>query len=66
METWSHPSYPLSLEEFRRALHVGSGRAYVHINRFGTTAMREEILAATTRCTVPDPQVDGLRSLICS
>ncbi len=55
------PHYPLSREEFRRALTTGHGRARIHVQRFGAAEFRDEILEAATVNQVFDPQVNGTR-----
>jgi len=55
------PVYPLTREEFRRALASGHGRAWIHVQRFGAAEFRDEILEAATFCQVCDPQVNGPR-----
>ena len=55
------PQYPLSREQFRRALATGHGRAKIHVARFGAEEFREEILEAATVNLVSDPQVNGAR-----
>jgi hypothetical protein len=57
----SEPEYPLSREEFRRALATGHGRAKIHVERFGAAEFREEILEAATVNLVWDQQVNGPR-----
>ena len=56
------PSYPLSREEFRRALATGHGRVKLHVERFGAVEFREEILDAATACKAYDPQCEGTRA----
>jgi hypothetical protein len=56
------PAYPLSREEFRRALATGHGRARIHVERFGAAEFRDEILEAATVCKVYDLQVNGARA----
>ncbi|MBK7644091.1 MAG: hypothetical protein IPJ19_13770 [Planctomycetes bacterium] len=55
------PAYPLSREEFRRALATGLGRAKIHVARHGVGEFRDEVLTAATVCGVYDPQCHGMR-----
>jgi hypothetical protein len=55
------PEYPLSREEFLRALSTGHGRARIHVERFGAADFRDEILAAASVCKVYDPECEGTR-----
>jgi len=55
------PQYPLSREEFRRALSTGHGRVKLHVERFGAREFRDEILEAATVCKVYDPGCEGSR-----
>ncbi len=57
----AEPSYPLTREQFRRALATGHGRAKIHVERFGASEFRDEILEAATVNLVSDPQVNGTR-----
>ena len=56
------PDYPLSREEFRRALASGHGRAQIHVARCGVGEFRDEVLAAATVCGVYDLQCNGPRA----
>ncbi len=58
----SGPAYPLSREEFRRALATGHGRAKIHVARFGAIEFREEILEAARVCKILNIQDQGLRT----
>ncbi len=42
------PQYPLTREQFRRALATGHGRAKIHVECFGAREFRDEILEAAT------------------
>ena len=57
----NEPKYPLSRDEFCRALASGHGRAKLHVQCFGAAEFREEILEAATHNQVCDPQVNGTR-----
>src|SRR5438874_10711010 len=59
----SGPSLPLSREAFRHALQVGHGRARMHVDAFGASDFRDEILEAATVCKVYDPQVEELPTI---
>lgn len=60
MHNYAPSNYPLDRELFRHAITVGHGRAKIHVNRYGTREVRDEILEAATSCKVYDPQVEGL------
>lgn len=55
------PVYPLSREEFRRALASGHGRAKIHVARCGVGEFQDEVLAAATVCGVFDLQCNDAR-----
>lgn len=53
---------PLSIPEFRRALHCGLGRALLHAREFGIDNVWEELLDVTLMERCYDWQVDGNRA----
>lgn len=55
---FKQPSYPLSLEQFRNAIAVGHGRAWVQIASHGSDDFRDEVLG--TAQTWYDGYKDGL------
>ena len=59
MFRYSSAQYPLSPEEFRRALSIGLGRALLHSKQCGLTKNAEDVFQAAVDCTVYDPQSEG-------
>lgn len=57
----SPPTYPLSQEEFRRAVAAGLGRAWIQAMRHDAAPYRAAIVDAATHCRIYDPQCEGLR-----
>jgi len=61
MLEYNAPVVPLSSEDFLRAVRIGHGRAWMHLD--ATTPQDPSLarlLDATTECGVYDPQVEGL------
>lgn len=59
MRDYSAPSLPLSRSNFSNALHVGHGRARLHLDTFGIGDLRDVVLEAAITCKTYDPQVEG-------
>jgi hypothetical protein len=53
------PTYPLNVDEFRHALHVGLGRTVIQANTYGLGPFAADVLDAALDCKVYDPQCEG-------
>jgi hypothetical protein len=61
LPTVAAPSFPLSDEEFRRALRTGHGRARLHVLRHGVGDASAALVDACLSTWVFDPQIHGSR-----